>query len=278
MPLIFVPTPLGNLKDITLRALETLRECELIVAEDTRVARRLLAALGLPSKPLWSYREQNAESATPAILDRARSAAVAVVTDAGMPAISDPGRDLIAAARAAGIAIEVLPGPCAFVCGAVLSAYDLARFSFEGFVPRRRAERERRFRAARAGGTTSVWYESPHRIRATLESLEQIDPAMPLFVGRELTKLHEQHIAGRPADVLAALSNPPLGEFVLVLGAQAAGAGAVPATPPTERELDAEIDRAIERGESAPAIARDLAGRGFGARRDLYARVTSRRR
>ena len=96
---------------LRLLEVETLRECELIVAEDTRVARRLLAALGLPSKPLWSYREQNAESATPAILDRARSAAVAVVTDAGMPAISDPGRDLIAAARAAGIAIEVKKEP-----------------------------------------------------------------------------------------------------------------------------------------------------------------------
>ena len=276
VPLIFVPTPLGNLKDITLRALETLRECELIVAEDTRVARRLLSALGVGPKTIWSYREQNAESVTAGILARAGAEIVAVVTDAGMPGISDPGGELVAAARAAGIAIEVLPGPCAFVCAAVLSGYDLTRFSFEGFVPRRQAERERRLRAAYESGTTSVWYDSPRRIRATLAALERIDPAMALFVGRELTKFYEQQIAGTPAGILATLADPPLGEFVLVLGRKAAGddASAAAASP---SELDAEIDRAILRGESAPSIARALANRGFGSRSELYARIASRR-
>src|SRR5579871_2965168 len=121
LPLIFVPTPLGNLGDITLRALDTLRACDLVVAEDTRVARRLLAAYEIAGKTLWSYREQNAAGATPQILERARSGRVAVVTDAGTPGISDPGRELIVAARDAGIAVEVLPGAVAFVTAAVLS-------------------------------------------------------------------------------------------------------------------------------------------------------------
>ncbi|MBD5605857.1 MAG: 16S rRNA (cytidine(1402)-2'-O)-methyltransferase, partial [Candidatus Eremiobacteraeota bacterium] len=107
---LFVPTPLGNLRDITLRALDVLRACDLIVAEDTRVARRLLSALDLPQKPIWSYREQNAAGATEPILERARTETIAVVTDAGMPGISDPGRELVAAARAAAIAVDVLPG------------------------------------------------------------------------------------------------------------------------------------------------------------------------
>ena len=108
MPLILVPTPLGNLRDVTLRALDVLRDAELIVAEDTRVARKLLQALGIAGRELWSYREQNAANVTAGIVERARSGLVAVTCDAGMPGISDPGSDLVAAARAAGVAVEAL--------------------------------------------------------------------------------------------------------------------------------------------------------------------------
>src|SRR6516225_6864474 len=111
MPLVFVPTPLGNLGDITVRALQTLRDADLVIAEDTRVTRKLLHAFDIGYKEVWSYREQNAASVTAGILDRARNALVAVVSDAGMPGVSDPGSDLIAAARVAGVAVEVLPGP-----------------------------------------------------------------------------------------------------------------------------------------------------------------------
>lgn len=271
--LVLVPTPLGNLRDITLRALDALRDCDLLVAEDTRVARRLLGALGLPAKPLWSYREQNAGAVTAGIVERARLESVALVTDAGMPAISDPGRDLVRAARAAGVPIEVLPGPSAFVCAAVLSGFDLDAFSFDGFVPRTKGERERRFRAALARGSTSVWYEAPSRIVATLRTLDEIAPSGQVFVARELTKLHEQQAAGTAAEVLALLPDPPRGEFVLVLAAAAPAVAAQPSTDDVERE----IDRALASGASVPDVARELARRGLGSRAELYRLASARR-
>jgi len=245
----------------------------LVVAEDTRVAHRLLGALGIEGKPVWSYREQNAAAVTPGILDRARSGTVAVVTDAGTPAISDPGRELVNAARADGVAVEVLPGPCAFVCAAVLSGFELDRFTFEGFVPRAKAERERRLRNAYESRRTSLWYESPNRIRATLETLATIDPAMRLFIARELTKFYEQQVCGTPSQALAALADPPRGEFVLALAGRESESGEAPA----ESEVDAEIERALQRGESIPAIARALSSLGFGTRAELYARASSLR-
>lgn len=274
MALILVPTPLGNLRDITLRALDVLRECELLVAEDTRVARRLLSALGLPAKPIWSYREQNAAAVTAPILERAGKGLVALTTDAGTPGISDPGRELVAAAREAGVAVEVLPGPCAFVSAAVLSGFDLGRLTFGGFVPRATGERERVLREAVASGATTAWYEAPGRIVATLRALEAFAPGAPVFIARELSKLHEQQLAGTPAQVLAGLANPPRGEFVLVLGALS-----VPAVPaaPAAGDVDAELDRALAAGASVAAAARDLARRGYGSRADLYRRASSRR-
>jgi len=270
-----VPTPLGNLRDITLRALDVLRDCDLLVAEDTRVARRLLAALALPSKPTWSYREQNAGTVTAGILERARLGTVAVVTDAGMPGISDPGRDLVAAAREAGISIEVLPGPSAFVCAAVLSGFDLSRLTFCGFVPRAAGERERAFRSALASGTTTAWYEAPARIAASLRTLEAVAPEAAVFLARELTKLHEEQLAGTPGQVLAALATPPRGEFVLVVAASR-----VPEPGAVERaglDLDAELDRALAGGASVASAARDLARRGLGSRAELYRRASERR-
>lgn len=272
----FVPTPLGNLRDITLRALDTLGACDLIVAEDTRTARKLLSALGLASKPVWSYREQNAAAATAAILERARVQLVAVVTDAGMPGISDPGRELVAAARAAGVAVDVLPGPCAFVCAAVLSGFDIRRIAFEGFVPRARGERERAFSRALASGAATAFYESPHRIVATLEHLDALAPDAPTFLGRELTKHFEQQIAGTPADVLRALERPVRGEIVLVLGplaprAHPDGDAAAPG------ELDAAIDAQLAAGASASGAAKALAALGLGDRAALYRRVAERK-
>jgi 16S rRNA (cytidine1402-2'-O)-methyltransferase len=271
--LVLVPTPLGNLRDITLRALDALRECDVLVAEDTRVARRLLGALGLPAKPLWSYREQNAATVTAGIIERARLENVALVTDAGMPAISDPGRELVRAARAAGVAVEVLPGPSAFICAAVLSGFDLGSFSFDGFVPRTKGDRERRLRAALEGGATSVWYEAPSRIAATLRTLDEIAPTAQVFVARELTKLHEQQVAGTAAEVLAALPDPPRGEIVLVL----AGSPPAATAAPSDDEVERQIDRALAAGASVPDVARELSRRGLGSRAELYRRASDRR-
>ena len=149
MGLVFVPTPLGNLRDVTLRAVDALRDASLVVAEDSRVARKMLSALAIAGKEIWTYHEHNARTATPAILERARAESVAVVTDAGTPGISDPGSALVAAAREAGVPVEVLPGPVAFVVAAVLSGFDLRRLLFAGFAPRAGSQRRAAFRAWR---------------------------------------------------------------------------------------------------------------------------------
>jgi 16S rRNA (cytidine1402-2'-O)-methyltransferase len=274
MPLVFVPTPLGNLRDITLRALDVLRDAALIVAEDSRVARRLLSAYELPGRELWTYHEHNAASATGAILERARDGLVAVVTDAGMPGISDPGSGLVAAARAAQIAVEVLPGPTAFACAAVLSGFDVRRFAFAGFPPRNSTERRAAFRAALGRAEPTIWYESPHRIRAALADLSAVDPHAQVFLMREFTKLHEQQIVGTPATVDAALGEPVRGEIAFVLNA-----GTVPtAALPDPGAIDDAIAALIDEGLTTSAIAKTLADQGLGERRHLYARVSARRR
>jgi 16S rRNA (cytidine1402-2'-O)-methyltransferase len=275
MPLVFVPTPLGNLRDITLRALDILREATLIVAEDSRVARRLLSAYELPGRELWTYHEHNAATATSAILERARAELVAVVTDAGMPGISDPGGPLIAEARAHGITVEVLPGPTAFACAAVLSGFDLRRFSFAGFPPRSAGERRAAFRAALTRAEPTVWYEAPHRIRASLADLAAVEPDARVFLVREFTKLHEQQIAGPPADVAAALAEPVRGEIAFVVDA---GPPRTPAAAPAEPDVEGAIAVLLAQGLSTSAIAKALAERGLGERRHLYTRVSEQRR
>lgn len=272
MSLTFVPTPLGNLRDITLRALDVLRDCDLLVAEDTRVAKRLLSALDLPGKEIWSYREQNAAGATAAIVARARVHSVAVVTDAGTPAISDPGRGLVAAARDAGVAIDVLPGPSAFVCALVLSGFALDRFAFDGFVPRTSGARERSFRDAFASGRTTAYYEAPNRIVATLATLQTIDARARLFLARELTKRFEQQILGTAAEIATALERPVRGEIVLVLGASLPERIEVAGV-----DVDEALDAELSSGKPVAAIAKDLSKRGYGDRAELYRRAVDRK-
>jgi len=272
MGLTLVPTPLGNLRDVSLRALDALRDCDLLVAEDTRVARTLLHALDLPSKPLASYREQNAAVATTAILERAATGRVALVSDAGMPGISDPGRELVAAARAAGIAVEVLPGPSAFVCAAVLSGFALEPLCFAGFLPRIAGARERALRDALARPGATVFYESPHRIVATLESLATIAPDAHAFVARELTKRFEQQLLGSAADLLAGLERPVRGELALVLAHMEIARDA-----PEPAELESVVDDGLARGAPVAAIAKELVRRGLAARGEAYAFASARK-
>lgn len=275
MPLVFVPTPLGNLRDITVRALDTLRDCTLVVAEDSRVARKLLSALGLPGKEIWSYREQNAAGATPGILERARSELVAVVTDAGTPGISDPGADLVARAREAGVRAEALPGPSAVIGVALLSGFPLRRFVFEGFPPRGSAARQEALRRSFALAIPSIWYESPQRIRAMLADVDKVDAAASVFLLREYTKHYEEQIAGTAAEVSARLIDPVRGEIALAILSFAPPAAAAIRDA---GELEGEIDALLASGLSVSAAAKVLAERGSGERRHLYARVSERKR
>ncbi len=275
MGLTFVPTPIGNLGNVTLRALDALRACDLLVAEDTRVARRLLSALAIAGKRLVSYREQNAQAVTAEILDAARTQRVAVVTDAGTPGVSDPGRALIEAARAAGIPVEVLPGPVAFVVAAVLSGFELTGLTFAGFVPRGEGARAAALRAALARGGPTAWYETPQRIGSTLAALDAIAPEARVFVARELTKRFEQQILGTPRDVRAALTEPVRGEFVVVL-APVPPKAATPSEAP--EGIDRAIDALLDLGLTVPEIAKVLAGRGAGDRQAAYARAAARKR
>jgi 16S rRNA (cytidine1402-2'-O)-methyltransferase len=275
MPLVFVPTPLGNLRDVTLRALDVLREADLIVAEDTRVGRKLLHALGIEGREIWSYREQNAASVTSGIVERARTSLVAVTSDAGMPGISDPGTELVAAARAAGVAVEVLPGPSAALGVAVLSGFPLRRFAFEGFPPRASSARRRVFESALAAGVTTIWYESPQRIAAALADLEAVAPEADVFLVREYTKLHEEHLSGTAAQIRARLAQPR-GEIAFAVAP-------VPCHPERSargaqsKDADAQIDALLAQGKRVGEIAKLLAGRGMGERGSLYARAAARK-
>jgi 16S rRNA (cytidine1402-2'-O)-methyltransferase len=270
MPLVFVPTPLGNLRDITLRALDVLRDAELIVAEDTRVALKLLRGLDLPGREIWSYREANARRTTPAILERARTALVAVTSDAGTPGISDPGCELVAAARDAGVSIEVLPGPTAAMGVALLSGFPLQRFTFEGFAPRSSGARRDSFQRALHNGVTTIWYESPRRIRAALDDLAAVAPNVRVFLVREYTKLHEEQLAGTPRAIIARLADVPRGEVAFAVAPYAAA-------PPEAPDATAAIDALLADGERVGDVAKLLATRGFGDRRELYARTAARK-
>jgi 16S rRNA (cytidine1402-2'-O)-methyltransferase len=264
MGLVFVPTPLGNLRDVTLRSIDALRDAALIVSEDSRVTRRLLNALDIGGKEIWTYHEHNARATTPAILERARGETVAVVTDAGTPGISDPGSALVAAAREDGVPVEVLPGPAAFVCAAVLSGFDLRRFVFAGFPPRGGGQRRAAFRASL--GETTVWYEAPHRIRESLADLATVALDRRVFLVRELSKLHEQQVLGTAAEVSAAIAEPVRGEIAFVVEGGAPDPAFAEAAP-SQDDVDAAIDALLAEGLTTSAIAKRLADAGHGERR-----------
>jgi 16S rRNA (cytidine1402-2'-O)-methyltransferase len=273
MPLVFVPTPLGNLRDVTLRALDALSSARLIVAEDTRVARKLLAGLGIPPPEIWSYREANAQRVTAAIVARAREELVAVTTDAGMAGISDPGSELVGEARRGGVTVEVLPGPSAALGVALLSGFPLRRFLFEGFPPRTPGARRERFAESLRLKTTTIWYESPQRIARCLDDLAAIAPDARVFLVREYTKLHEQQLWGTPTEVASKLAQPVRGEIAFAIAPQAMR----PEETTTPADANAAIDALLADGRRVAEIARVLAAQGLGERRELYAAATARK-
>ena len=217
--LYVVPTPIGNLDDITLRAVRVLSDVDLILAEDTRTTQVLLRHLGI-EKRMWSHREFNEHSAVEAVARTIESgAAVALVSDAGTPGISDPGFLLVRTCLEHGIEIETLPGATAFVPALVDSGFPCDRFCFEGFLPAKKGRTKRLLQLADEE-RTMIFYESPYRLTKTLEQFAGVfGPERPVSVSRELTKKFEQTVRGTLAEVAAHFAaHEPKGEIVVVLG------------------------------------------------------------
>jgi 16S rRNA (cytidine1402-2'-O)-methyltransferase len=215
-----VPTPIGNRQDITLRAVEVLRSADLIAAEDTRHSGMLLQHLGI-KKPFVSLHEHNEATRADELVEKmAGGLHLALITDAGMPGISDPGHRLIRACIARGIPLTVLPGPSAVLTALVGSGFPSDRFFFGGFLPVKSGRRAAEVARAAERSETSVYFESPHRIVRTLEALAACCPQRLVCVARELTKTFEEYQRGTPGDVLAHFqSHPPKGEITLLVAA-----------------------------------------------------------
>ncbi len=216
--LYLVATPIGNLEDITLRALRTLRECDVIAAEDTRRTGQLLKHFGI-SKPLLSYFQFNEAKRSEEIVARLKQGEkVALVTDAGTPGISDPGERVVRAALAAGLRVEPVPGPCALVVALTASGLNTAEFHFIGFLAHKSGQRRKRLEASKNLEATLVLYESPYRVTKLLGELAEIFPERQIVLARELTKKFEQFLRGTAAELLSQLAGRNLkGEFVVLV-------------------------------------------------------------
>lgn len=219
--IVLVPTPIGNLSDITLRALEVLKSADRIACEDTRHSGVLLAHHGISGKPLVALHEHNEARRTPDLIAAARAGeTIAVISDAGMPGISDPGYRLVQACIESGTPFEVLPGPSAVVTALIGSGFPCHAFRFGGFLSVKSGKRRAALASALDSGETGIFFESPHRIVSTLEILVEINPAARTCVARELTKKFETYHRGSAAELLAHFqAHPPKGEIVLLVHA-----------------------------------------------------------
>jgi 16S rRNA (cytidine1402-2'-O)-methyltransferase len=244
--LVVCPTPIGNLEDVTLRVLSALRDADVVACEDTRRTRVLLERYGVQAT-LVSYHEHNERERAAQLVERMRNGTVvALVSDAGMPLVSDPGHVLVQGCVAAGLEVEVLPGPSAAIAALVASALPADAWRFAGFLPRKRGA----LIEVLGSPETVVAFESPRRVGASLAVLAELDPARPVAVCRELTKIHEEVVRGSAAELAERYAGTEVrGEVVLVIGAAPAEAAA----------LDAGLD-ALRRLIDAGARARPAAG------------------
>jgi 16S rRNA (cytidine1402-2'-O)-methyltransferase len=265
--LVVCPTPIGNLEDVTLRVLSALRDADVVACEDTRRTRVLLERYGVQAT-LISYHEHNEASRTPDLVERMRGGAVvALVSDAGMPLVSDPGYVLVQGCVAAGLEVEVLPGPSAALAALVASALPSDAWRFAGFLPRRRAELVRVLESPE----TVVAFESPRRVAGSLAVLAEIDSDRPVAVCRELTKVHEEVVRGTAAELAARYADaPPRGEVVLVIGGAPPRTGVDPASVDAVRRLVS----AGARARVAAGVVADLTGASANA---LYREVAEGR-
>lgn len=259
-------TPIGNLRDITVRVIDTLREADLIAAEDTRRTRKLLTHYGIENK-LISFHDHNELKVLPRIIGELQQGkSVAQVSDAGTPGIADPGHRLVKAAVEAGIDIEVLPGPSAVITAAVLSAFPTDDIRFLGYLPKKAGARGRLLAGLADEPSTLVFYESPHRILATLADIAGTFGERPVFVARELTKLFEEHLRGSAADVAARLEERPAikGELVLVV------AGRRERALLDAKGIQEAVAGEMRAGRSKSDAVKEVAGRYGLSRRMVY--------
>ena len=266
--LYLVPTPIGNLSDISARCAETLAQADFIAAEDTRVSLKLLNHLDI-KKPMVSYHEHNKRESGPRILERLQAGeSCALVTDAGCPAISDPGEDLVRLCAEAGVPVCAIPGPCAAVTALSVSALPTGRFAFEGFLPMQKKERRARLEGLKAEERTMILYEAPHKLRDTLaDLLEAFGPDRRISLCLELTKLHEEILRLSLGEALRYYAeNEPRGEYVLILAG--AEPKAVTVTPEEALSLcRALIADGVRKKDAAKQVAQQT---GLSAK-ELYA-------
>jgi 16S rRNA (cytidine1402-2'-O)-methyltransferase len=263
--LVVCPTPIGNLEDITLRVLSALREADVVACEDTRRTRVLLERYGVNAR-LVSYHEHNERQRAGELVARMRKGeVVALVSDAGMPLVSDPGFVLVQACVGAGLAVEVLPGPSAALAALVASALPADRWQFVGFLPRKRGELEQLL----GRDETMVAFESPRRVASSLAILAQLDPERPVALARELTKVHEEVVRGTASELAKRYGGEaPRGEVVLVVGG-ASGNGPTDSGP----AVDA-VRRLVEAGAKPRAAAGVVAELTGVSANELYRALT----
>ncbi|MEH2457241.1 16S rRNA (cytidine(1402)-2'-O)-methyltransferase [Nostoc sp.] len=265
--LYIVGTPIGNLEDMTFRAVRILQTVDIIAAEDTRHTGKLLQHFQVKT-PQVSYHEHNRTSRIPELLEHlVNDKAIALVSDAGMPGISDPGYELVKACIEAGISVVPIPGASAAITALSAAGLPTDRFVFEGFLPSKSQHRQEHLESLQTESRTLIFYESPHRLRDTLQDLAEVwGSDRQIVLGRELTKLYEEFWRGTIAEAIAHYSQrEPQGEYTLVVAG-------IPASQPqlTEEELKAELKQLISQGISRSQASRQLAKFTFLPRRQLY--------
>jgi 16S rRNA (cytidine1402-2'-O)-methyltransferase len=266
--LVVVGTPIGNLGDLSPRAVQALADADVIACEDTRHTRKLLTAAGITGPRLRAVHEHNEAEQAQRIVELVRAGQrVALVTDAGMPAVSDPGARVVAAVAAADLPLVVVPGPSAALAALVVSGLPTERFVFEGFLPRKGADRKARLAVLAAEPRTVVLYEAPHRVAATVADLaEGCGPDRRIALARELTKLHEGVWRGTLAEAVVHLDEvEPRGEHVLVLE------GAPPPAPATEDDVTAALRRRLDAGDDKKRAVATVATELGVPKRRVYA-------
>lgn len=263
--LYIVATPIGNLEDVTLRALRVLKEADLIAAEDTRHTRILLGQYEIRT-PLISYHEHNEKIQAPKLVERLlRGESIALVSDAGTPAIADPGYRLIVEAIRAGVQVNPIPGPSALATVLSASGLPTDRFLFEGFLPAKKQERETKLQAVLNETRTLVFYEAPHRLKESLADMRRILGNRETVMAREVSKVHEEFLRGTIDEILARLADREVkGELTVVVR------GCAGRTQVSESELEAEIQRLADGGAGVKEISEVLGKRYQLAKRQVY--------